>query len=108
MASSHQEYCFHEGRKQKSDRKGPGILIVEEKYKFCINQVNKAGDIFKMYCNKHTHPEFKCKAKAVVVKREDGTFFLYSSDKEHTHLPDPALVKAEELKQRMAEIVKDN
>ena len=68
MARSHQEYCFHEGRKQKSNRKGPGILIVEEKYKFCINQVNKAGDIFKMYCNKHTYPEFKCKAKAVVDK----------------------------------------
>ena len=106
MASVQVDYCFHEGRKGKSGRKGPGILIVDGKYKFRINQVNKAGDKFKMYCVKHGHPQFSCKAKAVVVKREDESFFLFSADSEHTHLPDPALVKAEELKERMVEIVK--
>ena len=107
MASSQIEHYFHEGRKGKSGRNGPGILIIEGKYKYCVNQVNKAGDIFKMYCTKHTHPEFRCKSKAVVVARDDGSYYLATSDNIHSHLPDQALVKAEELKQRMTEIVKE-
>ena len=108
MASSHLDYCFHEGRKGKTGKQGPGILVVEGKYKFRYNQVNKAGNIFKLYCVKQLHPKFSCKAKAQVVKRDDGTFFLHSCDIDHTCLPDSALVIAEELKQRMVEIVRDN
>ena len=104
------DYFFMEGRKARSGRRGPGILIVDGKYKFRMNTVNKAGDKYKMYCVKQAHPEYSCKAKVEVLRTETGSFHPYSSVTaiEHTHSPDPALVKAEVLKQRMINIVEEN
>ena len=59
-----------------------------------------------MYCVQQGNPEFWCRAKATVGKREDETIFLYSCDTEHNHLVGEAAIKAEEYKQRMAELVK--
>ena len=61
-----------------------------------------------MYCVQQANPEFSCRAKATVVKRDDDSFFLYSCDDAHNHLVNSALIVAEELKQRMAEIVRNN
>ena len=47
------------------------------------------------------NPEFSCKAKATVLKKENGSFFLYSFDQEHSNLVNQALVKAEEYKLQM-------
>ena len=59
-----------------------------------------------MYCVQQGNPEFGCRAKATVVKREDGSYFLYSCDTEHNHLVSEAAIKAEEYKQRMGELVR--
>ena len=59
-----------------------------------------------MYCVQQGNPEFACKAKAIVAKREDGSFFLYSCDDHHNHFVNSAEVTAEELKHRMADIVR--
>ena len=105
MATSQKEHYFYEGRKSKNNG-NPGILVVEGKYRFRVNKANKDRTIFKMYCLQQGNPEFACKAKAKVVKCEDGSFFLYSCDEYHNHLVNRAMVVVEELKQRMAEIVK--
>ena len=73
MASIQKEHYFYEGRNGcKSGKTGPGILVVEEKYKFRVNQCNKAKTVYKMYCVQQGNPEFGCKAKATVVRREDN------------------------------------
>ena len=105
MSFSKVEHYFYPGRKGKTGRVGPGILVVEGRFKFRVNQVNKANTIFTMYCVQQGNTEFSCKAKAKVVRTEDGTFFLHSCDKHHNHLVNSALIVAEELKQRMAKIV---
>ena len=81
MAQPKTEYYFTQGRINKFGRRdGPGILIVEGKYKFTVNQSNKDKTRYKMYCVQQGNPEFGCRAKATVLKREDGSFFLYSCD----------------------------
>ena len=106
MASTQKEHYFMEGRKGKYGRRGPGILVVEGKYKFRLNQTNKNKTIYKMYCVQQGNPEFGCRAKTTVGKREDGSFFLFSCDTEHNHLVSEAAIKAEEYKQRMGELVR--
>jgi Fe2+ or Zn2+ uptake regulation protein len=59
-----------------------------------------------MYYVQQGNPEFGCIAKANVRKREGESFYLYSCDTEHNHLVSEAAIKAEEYKQRMAELVK--
>ena len=105
MASIKKEHYFYQARKGKIGG-GPGILVVDGMFKFKFNQANKAKTIYKMYCVQQANPEFACKAKATVIKREDGTFFLYSCDDIHNHLVLRSEIIAEELKQRMAEIVR--
>ena len=43
-----------------------------------------------------------------MFKREDGSFFLYKTKNEHNHFVYEAAVIAEELKQKMSELVKKN
>ena len=107
MAAIQKEHYFYEGRNGcKTGKTGPGILVVEGKYKFRVNQYNKAKTIYKMYCVQQGNPEFACKAKATVVRRNDDSFFLYSCDIVHNHFTTTSEIIAEELKQRMAELVK--
>ena len=106
MAATQKEHYFYQGRKGKTGQSRPGILVVEGKYKFRFNQVNKANTVYKMYCVQQGNPEFSCKAKASVVRRDDETFFLYSCDGDHKHLVNSAIIIAEERKLRMAELVR--
>ena len=106
MSATKREHYFYPGRKGKTGQSRPGILVVEGKYKFRFNQVNKANTVFKMYCVQQGNPEFSCRAKATVVRREDGSFYMYSCDGDHNHLVNQAVIIAEELKQRMAELVR--
>ena len=108
MASTQKEHYFYQGRKGKNGHSGPGILVVDGQYKFRLNKTNKSKTIYKMYCNQQGNPVFSCTAKAKVGKRDDGGFFLYSCDDHHNHLANKADVTAEELKQRMGEIVKNS
>ena len=107
MASTQKEHYFYQGRQSKNGGSGPGILVVDGKYRFRLSKTNKAKTICKMYCLQQGNPEFGCSAKATVVQREDGSYFLYSCDDNHNHLVNKAEVTAEELKQRMGEIVKE-
>ena len=61
---------------------------------------------WKMNCVQQTNPEFCCKARALVIRRDDGSFYLYSETGEHNHCVNEAAITAEELKLRMIEIVK--
>ena len=106
MAYIQKEHYFTEGRRSKYGRVGPGILVIEGKYRFRLNQTNKEKTIYTMYCVQQGNPEFGCKAKATVVRRDDDSFFLYSCDTEHNHLVNKVAIKAEEYKQRMAELVR--
>ena len=106
MSSTKREHYFLPGRKSKNG--GPGILVVEGQYKFRKNKANKEKKKFIMYCVQQNNPEFGCKARAVVATREDGSFFMHSCDGYHNHLVNRAEITAEELKQRMAEIVRSN
>ena len=107
MATSQKNYYFYDGKTSKNNG-NPGILVVENKYRFRVNKVNKDRSKFKMYCVQQGNPEFPCKAKATVVRREDGSFFMYSCDDDHNHLINKAEIVAEEWKQRMAELVRKN
>ena len=98
MATTNIEHYFYQGRKGKTGLLGPGILVVEGKHKFRVNQVNKDRSIFKLYCVQQGNPEFGCKAKATVGRRDDNSFFLYSCDIDHNHLLNKAIIIAEELK----------
>ena len=106
MATTNIEHYFYQGRKGKTGLLGPGILVVEGKHKFRVNQVNKDRSIFKLYCVQQGNPEFGCKAKATVGRRDDNSFFLYSCDIDHNHLVNKAIIIAEELKLRMADMVR--
>ena len=64
--------------------------------------------MFTMYCDQHIHPEHKCKAKATVKRREDDTFLLVHCDTNHTHFVNKSAIKAQELRQRMTEIVQND
>ena len=108
MATTQKEHYFYPGKKGKTGKTGPGILVVEGKFKFRVNQVNKANTLYRMYCVQQGNPEFACKAKATVVRRDDGSFYLHSCDSDHNHFDCPALILAKELKQRMADIVRKN
>ena len=70
MAATKTEYYFYPGRNGKTGNSGPGILVVDGKYKFRVNQVNKDKSVYKMYCQQQGNPEFSCKAKATVVRHE--------------------------------------
>ena len=105
MASVTIDYYFSQGRNGKVGG-GPGLLIVEGKYKFKYNQSNKAKTVYKMYCVQQGNIEFSCKAKATVTKREDGSFVLNSCDNQHNHFINTAEIIAEEWKNRMAELVR--
>jgi len=50
MATTQKEHYFYPGKKGKTGRSGPGILVVEGKFKFRVNQVNKANTLYRMYC----------------------------------------------------------
>ena len=104
MASIQREHYFLPGRKSKNG--GPGILVVEGQYKFRKNKANKEKNRFIMYCVQQNNPEFGCKARAVVSMREDGSYFMYSCDEHHNHFVNKAEIIAEELTQRMAEMVR--
>ena len=109
MASSKKEYYFYEGRNGKlRGNNGPGILVVDGQYKFRIHKSNKDNTQYTMYCVQQGNPEFSCKAKAKVVRRDDQSFFLYHCDDFHNHLVNKAEITAEELKQRMGALVKEN
>ena len=97
MATTNIEHYFYQGRKGKTGLLGPGILVVEGKHKFRMNQVNKDRSFFKLYCVQQGNPEFGCKAKATVGRRDDNSFFLYSCDIDHNHLVNKAIIIAEEL-----------
>ena len=78
MAAIKKEHYFYPGHKSKTGKICPGILFIDGKYKFRYNQTNKDQTIYKMYCVQQANPEFSCRAKATVVKRDDDSFFLYS------------------------------
>ena len=40
MASIQKEHYFYEGKKSKKSGAGPGILVVEGKYRFRLNKVD--------------------------------------------------------------------
>ena len=54
------------------------------------------------------NPECGCKARVEESSHEDGSYFMYSCDEYHNHFVNKAEITAEELKQRMAEIVQMN
>ena len=61
MSSSKFEHYFYEGRNgRKNGKTGPGILVVQGKYKFRVNQSNKDQTKYKMYCTQQGNPEFVC------------------------------------------------
>ena len=106
MAIVKKDYYFYQGRNGKvRGYQGPGILVVNGQYKFRVNKTNKDNTQFKMYCVQQGNPQFSCKAKAKVAKKEDGTFFLYSFDDEHNHPVNKADINAEDLKTRMGKFV---
>ena len=109
MAFPNKEYYLYPRKKAKKGVTGPGILVVDGTHKFRVNRVNKDKTVYKMFCNQYLNPEFFCKAKATVCKREDdSSFFLETCDDEHNHLVDEAFVKAKEFKLRMDEhVMKD-
>ena len=74
MAMIKKDHYFYEGRKGNNND-GPGILVVEGKYKFRLNKANRDRTVFTMYCVMQSHPEFACKAKAIVGKRYDEVSF---------------------------------
>ena len=41
MAATKTEYYFYPGRNGITGNDGPGILVVDGKYKFRVNQMNK-------------------------------------------------------------------
>ena len=57
MASIEGEHYFYEGRKGKCET-GPGILVVDGKFKFRLNQSNKDKTIYKLYCVQQGNLEF--------------------------------------------------
>jgi hypothetical protein len=74
MAAIKKEHYFYPGHKGKTGKIRPGILVIDGKYKFRYNQTNKDQTIYKMYCVQQANPEFSCRAKATVVKRDDDSF----------------------------------
>ena len=106
MSSSKIDHYFYDGRNgRKNGKTGPGILVVQGKYKFRVNQSNKDQTKYKMYCTQQGNPEFRCTAKATVIKRDDGSFYMYTCDTDHNHFGTEAWIIAENLKQRMEELV---
>ena len=94
-------------RGNKTGGEGPGILIVEGKYRYKYNKVSKDGYKWRMNCVEQTNPEYSCQGKALVIKRpDDGSFYLANEMGDHIHLVNHAAILAEELKLRMVELVK--
>ena len=61
-----------------------------------------------MYSVMLNSPECGCKARVVVSSHQVCSYFMYSCDEYHNHFVNKAEITAEELKQRMAEIVQMN
>ena len=80
MAATKTEYYFYPGRNGKTGNSGPCILVVDGKYKFRVNQVNKDKSVFEMYCQQQGNPEFSCKAKATIDKSDNGSFLSSGSE----------------------------
>ena len=100
MALIQKEHYFIEGRRGKYGRRGPGILVEEGRYKFRLNQPNKDKTLYKMCCVQQGNPEFGCRAKATIGKREDESFFLYSCYSEHNCFVSKAAIKADKYKKK--------
>ena len=105
MATSKQEYYFYPGKRSK--HRNAGILVIEGKFKFLFNRRSKDGVKLEYICAQ-AQAHFGCKARARVVKREDGSYFLFNTTQEHNHFVFKAAIIAEELKIKMAEIVEKN
>ena len=108
MEYSQPDHYFLPGKVHKKGFGIPGLLVIENQYRFRYNHVSKDNSVFKMYCDQHAHPEHKCKAKATVKRREDDSFLLVHCDSIHTHFVNKSAIKAQELRQRMVEIVKND
>ena len=78
MASCQADYKFLPGRKARNEDTGPGILIIDNAHRFRLNSRNKDKTVYTYYCFEASNPTYKCRAKATVVKKEDGNSFLYS------------------------------
>ena len=106
MASVQYKYEFLPGRQARGNDVGPGILLVENKFKFRMNGRSKGNMIYRYYCVQQSNPEFGCKAKATVVKKDDGTFFLYSCDANHNHFINEGQILADKYRLEMIDIVR--
>ena len=111
MSGSKSEYYFLPGRAPRNSKAGvpgPGVLVINGQYKYKWHRVSKDLTKWTMYCLQKGNPEFSCKAKAIVIRREDGTFGLVNEIGDHNHTSNEAANIADEMRVRMKEIVKEN
>ena len=109
MSASRKAHFFAPGRAGKGNKshgEGPGVLIVEGRWRYRYNMVTKDGRWWKMNCQQQINPELSCNARAMVFKKDDGTFFLVKEEGDHNHDVNEAAIMAEEYKIKMVEIVK--
>ena len=72
MSASRKAQFFAPGRAGKGNKshgEGPGVLIVEGRWRYRYNSVTKDERWWKI------NPELSCNARAMVFKKDDGTFF---------------------------------
>ena len=64
--------------------------------------------LYTYYCMQQFKSVYRCSAKAIVAKSEDGGFFLYSCDSNHNHLFNEYEIKADRYRLQMTEQVRND
>ena len=107
MAMPKNTFWFRPGRLERSGRKNPGIMAVDDKFEFTVAKSNKEGSVWSYRCKFLLTPKIKCKAKAKVVFY-DGKWVLQEICNNHECEPNRPRVIAEKLKHEMKELVRSD
>ena len=107
MAMPKNTFWFRPGRLERSGRKNPGIMAVDDKFEFTVSKSNKEGSVWSYRCKYLLTPKIKCKAKAKVVLY-DGKWVLQEISNNHECEPNRPRVIAEKLKHEMKELVRSD
>ena len=105
MALPKNNFWLRPGRLEKSGRKNPGILRVDDIFEFTAFKVNKDETVWTYVCKFRMTPKVKCTARAKVALFENK-WVLQHADCNHSCEPNRPRVIAELLKHKMKTLVR--
>ena len=104
MATPQNTFWFRPGRQERSGRKNPGIMALDDKYEFTMLKSNKEGTVWTYRCKYNQSPKINCKATAKVAEFEGKWVLKHIKNDDYCEQNRPKVI-SELLKHKMKELV---